>query len=79
MKIVIEVSDEELKAAVLKTIAESRAVRYEEEIGIRDAVAAAVKELVYPEKEQIIERCVDRASREMVRKGIPRLLEKAGE
>lgn len=41
-------------------------------------ISAAVKELVYSHKDEIIERIVDRASREMVRKGLPRFLERIG-
>lgn len=46
---------------------------------VDDIVAAAVKEIVYAHKEEIIERCVKRASAELVRKGLPRLLEQRGD
>ena len=39
---------------------------------IRDAV----KDLVYSRKEEIIERVVDRAARELVKKGLPKLIER---
>ena len=42
-------------------------------------IAAAVKDLVYSHKDEIIEKVVDRATREIVRKGLPRLLEMAGD
>ena len=42
-------------------------------------IAAAVKDLVYSNKDEIIEKVVDRATREIVRKGLPRLLEMAGD
>ena len=39
-------------------------------------ISAAVKELVYSQKDRIIEMVVDRASAEIVRKGLPRLMNK---
>lgn len=38
--------------------------------------AAAVKDLVYSHKDEIIDKVVDRAVKEMVRKGLPKLLER---
>ena len=39
-------------------------------------IAAAVKDLVYSHKNEIIDKVVDRATKEIVRKGLPRLLER---
>lgn len=39
-------------------------------------ISASVKELVYSQKDRIIEMVVDRASAEIVRKGLPRLMDK---
>ena len=39
-------------------------------------IAAAVKDLVYSNKDEIIDKVVDRATKEIVRKGLPRLLER---
>ncbi len=39
-------------------------------------IADAVKDLVYSHKDEIIEKVVDRATREIVRKGLPKLLER---
>ena len=41
-------------------------------------IAAAVKDLVYSNKDEIIDKVVDRATKEIVKKGLPRLLEMAG-
>ena len=41
-----------------------------------DVIASAVKELVYSRKDEIIDKVVDRAVKEIVRKGLPKLLEK---
>ena len=42
-------------------------------------IAAAVKDLVYSNKDEIIDKVVDRAVKEIVRKGLPKLLEKGDE
>ena len=42
-------------------------------------IAAAVKDLVYLHKDEIIDKVVDRATKEIVRKGLSRLLEMAGD
>ena len=44
--------------------------------GTGDVIACAVKELVYSQKDEIIEKVVDRATKEIVRKGLPKLLER---
>ncbi len=41
-----------------------------------DVIAAAVKELVYSHKDEIVEKVVDRAAREIAKKGLPKLLER---
>lgn len=41
-------------------------------------ITQAVKDVVYSHKDEIIEKVVDRATKEIVRKGLPKLLEKAG-
>ena len=41
-------------------------------------VRAAVKELVYSQKDRIIDLVVDKAAKEIVRKGLPKLLERSG-
>lgn len=43
------------------------------------AITAAVKDLVYSQKDRIIELVVDKAAKEIVRKGLPKLLERSGE
>ena len=43
-----------------------------------DVISLAVKEIVYARKDEIIEQVVDRATKEIVRKGLPKLLERYG-
>lgn len=42
-------------------------------------VASSVKDLIYSRKDEIIDKVVDRATREIVKKGLPRLLEMVGD
>jgi len=44
-----------------------------------DVIAVAVKELVYSHKDEIIDKVVERAVKEIVRKGMPKLLERMGD
>lgn len=39
-----------------------------------DVIACAVKEIIYSRKDEIIDKVVDRATKEIVRKGLPKLL-----
>lgn len=43
-----------------------------------DVIATAVKELIYSNKDEIIDKVVDRAVKEIIRKGMPKLLERMG-
>ena len=39
-------------------------------------ISAAVKDIVYSHKDEIIEKVIERATKEIVRKGLPKLLER---
>ena len=41
-------------------------------------IAAAVKDLVYSHKDEIIDKVVERATKEIVKKGLPKLMEMVG-
>ena len=41
-------------------------------------IAAAVKDLVYSHKDETIDKVIDRATKEIVRKGLPKLIEMVG-
>ena len=49
----------------------------EAKMGIRDGVDKAIKQYIYSKKDAIIDRVVERATVEIVKKGVPKLLEKA--
>lgn len=44
--------------------------------GTGHIISQAVKDIVYSHKDEIINKVVDRAAKEIVRKGLPKLLEK---
>lgn len=47
--------------------------------GSQDVIKACIKDLIYDHKDEILEMVVDRASKELVRKGLPKLLERMQE
>ena len=44
--------------------------------GVREGIDKAVKAYIYKEKDNIIERVVERASVEIVKKGMPKFIDK---
>lgn len=44
--------------------------------GAGGETSAAVKDLIYSRKDEIIEKVIDRATTEIVKKGLPKLLER---
>lgn len=75
MQITIDIDENEFQKAMIEIIAKESTRTYfrqEKAKGIENAV----KEVVYSQKEELIERCVDRASTELTRKALPRLIEK---
>lgn len=42
----------------------------------QDEIKACIKELIYDRKDEILKMVVDKASKELVRKGLPKLLER---
>lgn len=82
-EITITVDEDELTRIVTEQIADAMRNEYRSEsrdtkYGIRKSVESAVKEYIYASKDEIIDRCVARASAELVRKGLPKLIERMG-
>ena len=57
-------------------VTEIKCVIREEDRRERGVINQYIKEMLYANKDEIIEKIVERASREMVKKGLPKLLEK---
>lgn len=47
--------------------------------GVHSGMDKAVRDYIYSRKNDIIERVIDRATKEIVRKGLPKLLERGAE
>ena len=82
-EITIAVNDAEIADMVTKMIAKNIATQYTAEshdtkYGIRKGVESAIKDYIYANKDAIIDKCVARASAELVRKGLPKLIERMG-
>lgn len=54
---------------------ENREAKY----GIRDGVDKAIKQYIYSKKDAVIDRVVERASVEIVKRGLPKLLNRLGD
>ncbi len=69
------VSQEIAKKIVAEHNYENREAKY----GIREGIDKAIKQYIYSKKDAVIERVVDRASVEIVKKGLPKLLDRLGD
>jgi len=81
VKLEIEIDEGYITELVSKEIARRIVETYsyenhEARIGIRDGVDKAIKQYIYSKKEAIIDRVVDRVTVEIVKKGLPKLIEK---
>ena len=62
---------------IIATVAENEIrQRYGRQGDTANVMSTFVKEVIYAHKDEIIERIVDRATTEMVKKGMPKLLAK---
>lgn len=83
MQITINIDDSEIERIAIEKITDAIAENYhkryssEESRGRRKAVQESVKEIIYSDKENLINRCVEQASRELVKKGLPKLIERS--
>lgn len=74
----IEVSDDELKDAVLSVIAERYCKDYStDRRHVRMVTQECVREIIYKDKENIIKQIVSQASRECGNKAVKKILEVA--
>lgn len=83
MEITIKIDEEHIAELVSQEIARRIVAEHgyenrEAKIGIRDGVDKAIKQYIYSKKEAVIDRVVERASVEIVKKGLPKLLESLG-
>lgn len=81
MEIKITIDDDYIKDLVSQEIAKrivngTSSEHFEAKMSIRRGIEKGVKEYIYSEKENIVNKVIDRASVEIVKKSLPRLLEK---
>lgn len=84
MEIKINLNEEKITAMVEEMIAKEvfenhRGLGRDARFGVMSGMKKAVKDYIYSRKDEIIERCIERATKEIVRKGVPKLLEKGAE
>ena len=78
MKVTIEIDEDELQIAIIDMVAKECARAYFKRDEYK-GIEKAVKEVIYSQKEELLSRCVDKASAELTRKALPKLLEKLTE
>jgi hypothetical protein len=81
MEIKITINEEQIQSMVEKLLAteivrEYGTIARDAKYGVRSGMDKAIKAYIYSRKEEIIDRCVNRATAELVRKGLPKLLER---
>lgn len=84
MQIKIEIDENRIKELVenelvKQILADKTYINREAQYGVRNGVDKAIQKYIYSEKDAIIEKVVNRASIEIVKKGLPKLLNKLGE
>lgn len=76
MKIEIEIPDEELKEMITKVISERLYADYSYDLNLyKRTIAECVRDVIYKDKANIVDRIVAQASRECRTKAIKKLLE----
>lgn len=78
MKVTIEIDEDELQKAIIDMVVKECARAYFKRDEYK-GIEKAVKEVIYSQKEELLSRCVDKASAELTRKALPKLLEKLTE
>lgn len=81
MKIEIEIDEKHIAELAAQEVAKRIVSEYgyesqEAKFGIRDGVNKAIKEYIYSKKDEVIGRVIDKAAVEIVKKGLPKLIER---
>lgn len=81
IKIEIEIDENYITELVSQEIAKRLVTEHcyenrEARIGIREGVDKAIKQYIYMKKDEVIDRVVERATTEIVKKGLPKLLDR---
>lgn len=80
MEIKIQIDEEELKKLITDLIARKITTQYTTERHMfKNEIAKATREIVYAEKDYIIQEVIHRATTEIKRKALPKLLESLSE
>ena len=75
MKFEINIPDDEIKQAILNEVAKRYSISSLETRVLKMTTAECVREIIYKEKAEIIDRIVAQASRECKNKAIKKILE----
>jgi len=79
MELTIKINEEQIQSMVEELLAKEMVKEYgaiarNAKYGVREGTDKAIKAYIYSRKDEIIDRCVNRAAAELTRKGLPKLL-----
>lgn len=79
MKITVEIQEDELKECVMQVVAKRFYSDYSADRRmVQRVVSECVREIIYKEKTEIVDRIVEQARRECKNKAVKKLLESIG-
>lgn len=78
MKIEINISDDELREEIKQLLVRriTNEFSYESRVLDKKLVSEIVKEVIYSQKDILIDRCVNKAATELTKKALPKLIDK---
>ena len=76
MNFEINIDEEKLQESLILEMVKSTTNNYEVKFELQKAIKEAIKQYIYHNKEEIIQKVVERAAREIVKKGLPILIER---
>ena len=75
MEIKVTIDEKELEELITLNLVKQVLNKYEYRYELKDAISKGVKQHIYDNKDEIIENVVERASTEIVKKALPKLIE----
>lgn len=76
MEIKVTIDEKELEELITLNLVKQVLNKYEYRYELKDAIGKGIKEHIYANKDQITEKVIERATKEIVKKGLPKFIEK---
>lgn len=75
MEIKVTIDEKELEELITLNLVKQVLNKYEYRYELKDAIGKGIKQHIYDNKDEITEKVVERATREIIKKGLPKLIE----